>query len=193
MRKDVYCLPFAILLSACVSGPTKHSEGTESLTAQQLAALAPVANPADVASPEALVRAIHDSASGPAGTWDPHRLQSLVLPYTRGAYPDMDDKGVKQISIETIDHFIRRIAQFRKTSSWYETTLVVKVKQYDRIAVAYYSGQAGTELNKKPDERGISVCEMIYDGKRWWVVSDIWNDIGDADWPAELDPAKQRQ
>jgi hypothetical protein len=60
------------------------------------------------------------------------------------------------------------------------------------IAVAYYNGEAAKGPAGKLMERGISICEMIYDGKRWWIASDIWDDIGSRPWPADLDPERQR-
>jgi hypothetical protein len=34
-------------------------------------------------------------------------------------------------------------------------------------------------------------CRSFSQGKRWWVASDIWSDIGAAPWPADLDPQKE--
>ena len=35
------------------------------------------------------------------------------------------------------------------------------------------------------------ICEMIYAGKRRWIASDIWDDIGSRPGPADLDPERQ--
>jgi len=75
----------------------------------------------------------------------------------------------------------------------YETnTCIACLRPCIVFAVAYYNGEAAKGPAGKLIERGISTCEMIYDGKRWWIASDIWDDIGNRPWPADLDSERQR-
>lgn len=49
-------------------------------TASELQRIVPIARPADVVSPRALVLALHASISGPTGPFDWNRFRSLFLP-----------------------------------------------------------------------------------------------------------------
>jgi hypothetical protein len=158
----------------------------------ELAQMVPTADPKDVASPEALVRALHDSVSGPVGDWDERRLLSLCLPHMVFAYPEAGAHGVIRISVVSLDDMARQVKKVHKSSPWLERTFVTHVTRGGNIAVAYYNGEARKGPTGKLIERGISICEMIYDGKRWWIASDIWDDIGSRPWPADLDPERQR-
>jgi hypothetical protein len=60
------------------------------------------------------------------------------------------------------------------------------------IAVAYYNGEARKGPTGKLIELAMSVCEMIYDGKRWGIASAAWDDIGRRPWPADLDSERQK-
>jgi len=161
-------------------------------SADELAKMVPPADPKDVVSPKALVTALHESVNGPAGAWDQRRLLSLCLPHISLAFPEKDAHGVIRISVVPLDDMVKEVLDGHKKTSWYEKVLVTHVTQQANIAVAYYSGEAGTTPNGKLLERGVSICEMIFDGKRWWIASDIWSDIGKDPWPADLDPEKNQ-
>ena len=161
-------------------------------SADELAKMVPPAAPEDVASPKALVAALHESVNGPVGAWDKRRLLSLCLPHISFAFPERDSHGVIRISTAPIDDMVKEVLDVHTKSSWYEKVLVTHISQQANIAVAYYSAEAGTTQNGKLLERGVNICEMIFDGKRWWIASDIWSDIGTAPWPADLDPQKNQ-
>lgn len=161
-------------------------------SAEELAKMVPPAAPKDVASPQALVTALHEAVNGPAGAWDKRRLLSLCLPHISLAFPETDSHGIIRISTVPLDDVVKEVLDLHKKNSWYEKVLVTHVTQQANIAVAYYSAEAGTTQNGKLLERGVNICEMIFDGKRWWIASDIWSDIGTAPWPADLDPQKNK-
>jgi hypothetical protein len=71
--------------------------------------MVPAADPKDVASPEALVRALHDSVSGPVGDWDERRLLSLCLPPMVFAYPEVGAHRVIRISVVSLDDIARQV------------------------------------------------------------------------------------
>ena len=161
-------------------------------TAEELAKQVPTPRPEDVATPEGLVKALHDSVNGPVGPWDPARFRSLFIPNAViYAYPETDDKGKTRVSIVSPDELIKIFSSVHKQSSWEETNLVTKITKYDKIAMAYYSYVANKD--GKPFEYGVSFCEMIFDGKRWWILSDVWNDRQGSRWPADLDASPSSQ
>jgi hypothetical protein len=72
-------------MGAAQEKSSEHVHSDEQLfmerSAAELARMVPPADPRDVASPEALVRALHESVNGPVGAWDEKHLLSLCLPH----------------------------------------------------------------------------------------------------------------
>jgi hypothetical protein len=149
-------------------------------TADQLAALVPKARLEDVATPEALVKALNDSVSGPKEKWNSDRFRSLFFPGAILAYP-YTDNGTNIIQHARLDDLVEALTKLHEKSSWYEKTLEVKIEKYNRIAFLHSRGTAGVDL-KDPKEDGIEMGTMISDGNRWWIVSYIWTELPKKDW-----------
>jgi hypothetical protein len=143
--------------------------------AAQLAALVPKPRPEDVATPEALEKALHASVSGPKGAWDSNRFRSLFLPDAILAYPS-NNQGAGVIQYARLKDLVDGLTQVHKMGSWYEKTEVITLEKYDRIAYVHSRGQSGVELNN-PSGHVIEMGTMISDGSRWWFASYIWNDL----------------
>jgi hypothetical protein len=192
----------AILLASCVPlslGAQKKDPDAYrnpatfmGLTSRQLASQVPPAKPDDVKSPEALVRALHDSVTSSKGKWDEKRLLSLCLPHTLFAYPERDKEGVTHLSVLSIEQIVKSGLDDNKKSDWIERTLTVHIWRHDNIAVAHYNGDARKATDGPVVERGVSICEMMFDGTRWWIVSDIWEDIGTDPWPKDFQPTAEK-
>jgi len=78
-----------------------------------------------------------------------------------------------------LDSFFKAVQDVHNTSGWYET--VTKILQISKtakhggaLATVYYHGGASTTPGGKPVEDGDTMALLMYDGKRWWVVSDTW-------------------
>jgi hypothetical protein len=162
-------------------------------TASELAKAAPVARSSDVSSPEALLSALHDSVSGPAGPVDWNRFRSLFLPSARLGSSTTDSKGVARITLASPEELIKSGASERERVPWYEVILVKRIQRFDNIAVAYYSHDNRSSPDGGVVQQSVNVCEMLYDGTRWWILSDIWNVVPKSTkLPPDLDP-KQSQ
>lgn len=144
-------------------------------TAAQLASQVPKPRPEDVATPEALEKALHASVSGPKGAWDSDRFRSLFLPDAILAYPS-NNQGTGVIQYTRLQDLVDGLTQVHKAGSWYEKTDVIELKKYDRIAFVHSRGQSGEERDK-PSGHVIEMGTMISDGSRWWFTSYIWNDL----------------
>jgi len=105
------------------------------------------ADPADVSSLDAIMKAVYDVISGPQGAkrnWD--RMHSLFVPGARlGPAVQLPDGQVVP-RIGTLDEWM------------YNT---------------YESRRAPTD--PAPFARGINSFQLLYDGSRWWVVSIYWD------------------
>ena len=135
------------------------------------------ANPADVASIDAIITAAYDSISGPAGekrNWD--RERSLYYPGARlipTAKPGENDDLVPQIL--DVDGFIARVEPFFKENGFYEKEIALRTEQFGQIAhfwSIYESRHA--EDDPEPFMRGINSIQLFHDGSRWWIVTIYW-------------------
>src|SRR5207249_8744957 len=96
----------------------------------------PEANPADVASIDAIIAAAYDSISGPAGQkrdWD--RERSLYYPGARlipTAKPGTNDDLAPQIL--DVDGFIARVEPYFAEHGFYEKEIARRTAQFGHIA-----------------------------------------------------------
>ena len=139
--------------------------------------MVPQARPEDVATPEAIVEALHESVNGPQGPWNSDRLRSLYLP--SAVMTDVtNDQGSLHIGNRSMESFIKDVEDAHKTSGWYETITKMQViktfKHGGGFATVYYHGTAAKKPGGKPEEVGDSMAILVYDGRRWWVVCDVW-------------------
>jgi len=177
-------------LSQAQAAQKAQSDSTESqhtFSAGRLATMVPKPRPDDVASPEAIVMALHDSVSTPARKWNPDRFRSLLLPSSYFVFPSTDKNGDGHINFLSQEEVVKSLAVLSKKHSWHEKSKIINVIKYDREAIVYSSALAYQD-NDQPIEHGMSITEVMSDGTRWWIVSDIWNELTGPDWPENSKP-----
>jgi hypothetical protein len=143
------------------------------------------ANPADVASIDAIITAAYDSISGAAGekrNWE--RERSLYYPGARlipTATPVTSDKW--QVTSENkitpqildIEGFIARVEPFFKENGFYEKEIARRTEQFGKIAHVWSTYESRhNEADPEPFVRGINSIQLFNDGKRWWIVNIYW-------------------
>jgi hypothetical protein len=164
-----------------VEGPLaslKHSEA-------ELEKLVPPARPEDVASPEAIVRAMHNAVDGPKGDWNSDRFRSLFLPNAFIAYEDDESKdGAMNISTITLDDLVRDVRKLHQQTSWDETVVdfptVIRIRRdveghvvLATVLAAVIEGPEPQATHPK-DKELTATTTCMYIGKRWWIVSHVW-------------------
>ena len=135
------------------------------------------ANPADVASPEAIIKAVYEVISGDAGKardWD--RFRTLFHKDARliptGKNPNT---GVVAANFLTPEDYIKRAGPMLERDGFHERELSRKVEQYGTIAHVFSTYVTfRNKADKDPFMRGINSFQLLNDGKRWWVVSIYW-------------------
>jgi len=115
------------------------------------------------------------SLSGPAGNKDMSRFRSLMLPKGRLTESMVDEHGQTAIQQWSVDEFIADTQPIFTKQPFYETALVNKVQRYGNIAEVFSSYASRSSPGGKPFQRGINSMQLIYDGKRWWVLSILWD------------------
>jgi hypothetical protein len=144
------------------------------LTTETLAT--PAANPADVASIDAIIAAVYDVISGPAGKkrdWD--RMRSLFVPGARLIPTGPRQAGGYASRVLTIDQYIERSSGFFETEGFFERESARQLDQFGQIAHAFstYESRRAPE-DAKPFQRGINSIQLMNDGARWWIVTIFW-------------------
>lgn len=158
-------------------------------TASELQRIVPIARPADVVSPRALVLALHASISGPTGPFDWNRFRSLFLPAACIGEAGKAPGGEQHITFQSVNDWILSVRDLRPRVSVHETVYKMHVEQFGSIASAFYSHNSETTEQRRTDICRVNSCQMLYDGKRWWIASVVWN-VSPKNWdlPHDLDP-----
>lgn len=137
----------------------------------------PPADPADVGSIDAIIAALYDVISGPAGAkrdWD--RLRSLFIPGAR-LMPVRTPAGEAATAVLlSVDDYIRLAGPALERDGFFEREIGRRQDAFGHIAhvfSAYDSRRQPTD--PEPFMRGINSIQLLNDGTRWWVVSVYWD------------------
>ena len=166
-----------LVVSAGAQTPAVTPAPAASPAAANPAPAAKEANPADVASVDAIMKAVYEVISGDAGVkrdWD--RFRSLFHPAARliptGKNPNT---GVTAARAMTPEDYVTRSGPFLEQNGFHEREIARKIDQYGNIAQVFSSYHAFKNKNDKdPFMRGINSFQLLNDGKRWWVVTIYW-------------------
>jgi hypothetical protein len=134
------------------------------------------ADPKDVSSPEAIVAAVYDVISGPAGqkrNWD--RMRTLFAPDARMIPTGKRPTGESTRRVFTVEDYITNSAPFLEKDGFFETEIGKKTDQFGNIVHVFSTYESKRTLkDEKPFMRGINSFQLWYDGKRWWVITILW-------------------
>jgi hypothetical protein len=135
------------------------------------------ADPKDVGSLDAIMKAVYDVISGDAGKlrdWD--RFRSLfhkdarLIPSGKNAHT-----GVIAARVLTPEDYVKNSGPFLEKNGFHERELSRHVDQYGNIAQVFSTYHAfKNAADKEPFMRGINSFQLLNDGKRWWVVTIYW-------------------
>jgi hypothetical protein len=141
----------------------------------------PTPHPEDVSSADAIITALYDVISGPAGqarNFD--RMRSLFLPgaimVATGTRPD-GSVGHRRLSVE---EYIAASGPMLVQSGFTEREIGRTTEQFGTIMHAFSAYEATfTGRDGKPASlRGINTIQLFNDTKRWWIVSILWQAEG---------------
>ena len=134
------------------------------------------ADPRDVSSPEAIVAAVYDVISGPAGkkrNWD--RMRTLFVPDARMIPTVKRPSGESTRRVLTVEEYIANSGPFLEKDGFFEMEIGKKTEQFGNIVHVFSTYESKRTLtDEKPFMRGINSFQLWYDGKRWWVITILW-------------------
>lgn len=135
------------------------------------------ANPADVGSLDSIMKSVYEVISGDANQkrdWD--RFRSLfhkdakLIPSGKNT-----QTGVTAARYLTPEDYVTRSGPVLERDGFHERELARKVDQYGNIAHVFSTYHAFRKKDdKEPFMRGINSFQLLYDGKRWWVLNIFW-------------------
>jgi len=168
------------LLTACFaafSSNTISQEKAQEKTPPAAApAAVPAANPKDVESIDAIMAALYNVISGPAGERDWNRFRSLFLAEARMGAARKKPDGTFSASTFTPDGYVERAGGYFKEHAFYESELARKTEQFGQEAHVFSTYESRNGPGEKPFARGINSLQLFNDGKRWYVVSIFWDE-----------------
>ncbi len=130
----------------------------------------------DVESPEAIVHALYDVISGPKGqkrNWD--RMRTLFVPEGKlipsGKRPD----GTIAYRFLSVEDYINSSGPVLEKNGFFEKEIGRTREQYGNIVHVFSTYESFRDLSEKqPFMRGINSIQLLFDGKRWWILNVLW-------------------
>ncbi len=134
-------------------------------------------NPSDVSSVDAIINAVYDVISGPAGqsrSWD--RMRTLFIPDARliptGKNQTSGEGTIRSLKLED---YIKTAGPYLEKNGFFESEIGRTIEQYGNIIQAFSSYESKkTSTDEKPFMRGINSFQLWNDGKRWWIITIFW-------------------
>jgi len=195
--------PLAALTISCVAASAQSpaqqhaAPSTQSAPAPgDLAARVPAAKSGDVKSIDAILHALYDVISGPAGERDWNRFRSLFVPEARLTAVTKRPDGTAPVRLLSVDDYVKGAGGYFAKNGFFESAVVNRVQQFGNMAQVFSSYESRHAADEKPFTRGINSIQLLNDGSRWYVLSILWDEESPANpLPAEMstpsaDPAK---
>ena len=154
------------LLPAFADGQAEKSSATASVPTGT--------RPADVASRDAIVAALYDSISGPAGDRDWVRFRALFIPEAQLIASFKKKDGTMGYKAMTAQSYADGAGKYFKEHGFFEREVSRKVETFGSITHIFSTYESRETADGKPFERGINSIQLWNDGTRWWVVDVYW-------------------
>lgn len=166
-RRLATFLPLALLLAAA---PLAGQEPTAPVAAP------PAPRAADVASADAILAALYDVISGPAGQardWD--RFRSLFIPEARLIMVGKRPEGIVH-RVLTPEDYVRAAGPQLEAQGFFEREIGRTTDQFGAVTHAFSAYDSRRKADDPaPFARGVNSIQLLDDGVRWWVVTIFWD------------------
>ena len=140
----------------------------------------PTANPADVSSIDAIIAAIYDVVSGPAGEErDWNRFRSLFDTEAR-LIPTSPAQDEAEFSAQMwgVEDYIERAGPSLAASGFFEVESKRVMELFENIAHVFSTYESRRTPDGEVFMRGINSIQLMFDGERWWVMNIMWRGVG---------------
>jgi hypothetical protein len=168
--RSTFVLPVLILVVSQLSAQTETPTG----------GTVPAADPADVSSVDAIIAAIYDVVSGPAGEErDWNRFRSLFDSEARliPTSPEQDRDGFTA-QMWGINDYIERAGPSLSESGFFEVESNRIEEVFENITHVFSTYESRRTADGPVFMRGINSIQLMFDGQRWWVMNIMWRGVG---------------
>lgn len=135
------------------------------------------AKPEDVDTIEGIVKASYETISGDVGVprqWG--RDRTLFDANVRFVAIETDPKnGVLPPSSFTEQGLADRTDAFMVKEGFTERELAHDIHRFGNVATVLSSYEGKVSSTGKVVTRGVNIFQLYYDGKRWWILSMVWD------------------
>ena len=165
--RNAFCLFTVLALLIAPAAPVSAQEASSP----------PQAAPADVESIDAIVKAVYDVISGPAGQkrdWD--RFHSLFLPGAKliPVFKPQEGEGVGHL-MWSPEEYVERAASRLEAEGFFAVEIHRVVERFGPVVHLFSTYESRRKADdEKPFARGINSVQFMNDGNRWWVVNIFW-------------------
>jgi len=129
-----------------------------------------------VESVDAIVAAVYDVISGPAGQardWD--RWRSLFIPEARLISVGRDREGGTVYRVMTPENYVELAAASLEENGFFEEEIGRTQEGFGPVVHLFSAYQSKRSMeDEEPFARGINSFQLMSDGDRWWVVTIYW-------------------
>ena len=133
--------------------------------------------PDDVSTIDGIMKAFYDVISGPAGQprqWS--RDRTLYIADIRFVAMSEDKDGHPRPQIASHQQFVDYANPVLVKDGFFESEIHRVTQRFGNIAHVFSTYESRQKAAGPVIARGINSVELFWDGKRWWIASNIWDD-----------------
>jgi hypothetical protein len=130
----------------------------------------------DVRSIDAIIKALYESISGPAGQprqWE--RERALQHPGARLMPTQPLPGGGARVEVFDVDGYIASRTPFFAENDFFEIEIARREFRFGSIAHVLSAYEARRSPGGEVLRRGVNSIQLFHDGARWWVLSTLWD------------------
>ena len=135
-------------------------------------------SPQDVSSIDSIVAASYETISGGIGVprqWS--RDRSLYDPNVRFVSISVNPQSKAIVSrSESHQEFVDASDAFLVEEGFTERELKHVPKRFGNVATVLSSYEGTVASTGKVVTRGVNIFQLYFDGKRWWILSMVWDE-----------------
>jgi hypothetical protein len=133
--------------------------------------------PEDVSSIDGMMKAFYEVISGPAGQarqWS--RDRTLYISDIRFVAMSEDKSGKPVAHVVSHQQFVDASDPMVVKEGFYESEIHRVTEKFGNIAHVFSTYETRQKADGPVTGRGINSVELFYDGNRWWIASNMWDD-----------------
>ena len=130
----------------------------------------------DIESIDAIIEALYDVISGPAGQErDWSRFRSLFLPEAHLVPSVVTPDGSIRHVVWSPEEYISRAGAQLEEVGFFESEIGRVTEEFGNVAHAFSTYESRIGEGEDPVQRGINSIQLFWDGTRWWIVNIAWD------------------